>query len=68
MILEQTLYFKSFFQRHFQSCLSYRPLTSNAGTKYYLIGNIGSAIYLNAVLFYQKHKRGGGGGGSVSQF
>ena len=23
-------YLQSFFQRHFQSCLSYRPLTSNA--------------------------------------
>ena len=32
-------YLQSFFQRHFQSCLSYRPLTSNACTLYYLIGN-----------------------------
>ena len=27
------------FQRHFQSCLSYRPLTSNACTLYYLTCN-----------------------------
>ena len=32
-------YLQSFFQRHFQSCLSYRPLTSNACKLYYLIGN-----------------------------
>ena len=28
-----------FYQRHFQSCLNYRPLTSNAFTLYYLNGN-----------------------------
>ena len=30
---------QSFFQRHFQSCLSYRPLTRNVCTLYHLIGN-----------------------------
>ena len=40
MILEKIYHIYSlFFQRHFQSCLSYRPLTSNTCTFYYLVGN-----------------------------
>ena len=55
-----------FFQQHFQSCLSYRLLTRNACTFYYLIGN----MVLNkfeCCFTFTIHKNVGGGG-NFSQF
>ena len=53
------LYFSLFFQRHFQSCLSYRPLTRSACTLYYLIGNRVFIIF-ECCLTLTIHKNGGG--------
>ena len=50
-----------FFQRHFQSCPNYRPLTSNACTFYYLIGNRGCNIFECCFILPKTQKMGGGG-------
>ena len=52
-------YLQSFYQRHVQSCLSYRPRAMLVHCIIWLV--IGSAIYLNAVLFCQKHNKWGVG-------
>ena len=54
------LYLHSFFQRHFQSCLSYRPLTSNACTSYYWIGNRVCNIFECCYILQKAQKMGGG--------
>ena len=52
-------YLQSFFQLDFQSCLSYRPLTGNACTLYYLIGNRVFNIF-ECCFTLTIHKNGGG--------
>ena len=56
------------FQRHFQSCLSYRPLTRNACTISYLIGNRVCNIFECCFILPKHNKLGGGGGGGVGNF
>ena len=56
-------YLHSFFlQRHFQSCLSYIPLTRNAFTLHYLIGNRAFNIFECCFTVTKPQKIGWGGG------